>query len=130
MKRILFTLLMLIVFSVSASAQLHVYRGYAFAVREVPYQWSSWEKSNVTIYFDFDKSYLYIDSKYPQKYYIVEIAETYQSPTEVQISYFFRDETNDVGCARFWKSSDGTYIMYIEYANIEWRYLIKVVNKR
>lgn len=131
MKRFLFILL-LIISSVSASAQTWYFRTTAFAqsqkVNGYWKEWSSWQDSDMSLTMNLDNDVIKIYSPKPQTYKIYSNPEKgYDSDGDYKIVFKFIDQDGDYGTMWLLQRKSGASEVYIFFANIKWCYRVRRV---
>ena len=129
-KKILFVSFLLFSFQV-ADAQIKKYNAtsYSYKTYNCTYKvwsgWSEWIKCNVKVYVNFDTDVITIYSSKTQVYRVISSSDAYIDESNgVQVKFFVIDQDGDKGTLRIRVQDDGSYQLYVDFADIMWVYNI------
>lgn len=129
-KKILFVSFLLFSFQV-ADAQIKKYNATSYSYKTYNYTykvwsgWSEWIKCNVKVYVNFDTDVITIYSSKTQVYRVISSSDAYIDESNgVQVKFFVIDQDGDKGTLRIRVQDDGSYQLYVDFADIMWVYNI------
>ena len=122
MKRILIVLIS-IVLSISAFAEVQWYNSKSYAVKQVGYSWSNWQACDVNIKFDTNSDNILIYSNKTQYYKVTKYHGWRYENDGSQQAYFTANDYNGGWCTiRLRIETNGNSQIYVEYSNAMWVY--------
>ncbi len=127
MKKILIIAIVLIT-SITAFAERTYYRATHFSYKEGR-NWSKWETTNIGILYDDVDYNIFIDSKTPQIYHLIEfINEGYDEDGDYVKEYRFIDQDSDYGIIKFVsRNALKRNEIYIIFNNVSWLYVVELI---
>ena len=123
MKRVILGILMLFLFSITSFAQVINFRATSFAIKEIGYQWSDWNRCNILITFNLKTDKVVIYSNSIQVYKVLTQGQNFidESGGE-QVKYRVIDQDDDLGSMRLRVERNGNSQIYIDFADVSWVY--------
>lgn len=123
-----FVLMLMLIFSITCSAQVCKYKTTEFALRVLNQnntwsEWSDWQDSFCTVILDSKTKKITIQSHEIQVYTVTSIpTKIIDEDNCVQTSFKVIDQDGDKGIVRFRITTNGVKQMYIDFANVSWVY--------
>lgn len=125
MKRVVFSLMFLLLSAVAVQSQTYWYKATSFAIKFEGYDWSDWERVNVKIEFDLDDDFITIYSKETQVYKVREILEPPYDSDGEQVKFEVIDQDFDTGHLRLRIQDNGQSQLYVDFSDVSWVYNVK-----
>lgn len=129
MKRILLSILALILFSTTAYAQTFKYKTTDFAYKTYDFNtgiwsdWSDWESSDMLVVISLDREVINIYSEEMQEYDIFDYEGTSTDASGGESMTFNCVDRDGLRCnIRLRIQSDGIKQLYVDYNDIMWVY--------
>lgn len=132
MKRLLSTVILTVLVSVTCLAQVYTYRTTDYAYKQVNSStgkwsgWSDWQDSNMTMVINFNTDVVTIFSPTTQRYKITKfVREFTDNSGGKQVEFAFVDQDGDKGHMRLRIEKNGNSQVYVEFSNIMWVYNVR-----
>jgi hypothetical protein len=114
----------LILFITVCFGQTINFTGYEYKEKSSSWDWPySWERTRVPIALDLDHDRIFVDSRVPQVYDVVETLGTTYDQDGNKIVKFQCIDSRGLRCVVKYKNFyDGIYHLYIEFSDRQWVY--------
>lgn len=126
MRKFIIAFFMLMSFTLASHAETYWYKATSFALAEIRnnyYNWSDWERSNVSISIDLTNDVITIYSQVKQTYYVVSTEESGSDNSGGRfVRFYVVDSSRRRGNVRLRIESNGNSQMYIDFNDYAWCY--------
>lgn len=123
MKKILVSIVFIILGFVPIQAQTYYYKAFQFSCKETYGSWIDWQPTDILITINLSSDVVNIYSNKTQIYKIVKYVKNYTDTSGGrQIEFKFIDQDYDRGTMRLRTETNGNSQMYIDFANVMWVY--------
>lgn len=123
MKKILVSIVFIILGFVPIQAQIYYYKAFQFSCKETYGNWIDWQPTDILITINLSSDVVNIYSNKTQIYKIVKYVKNYTDTSGGrQIEFKFIDQDYDRGTMRLRTETNGNSQMYIDFANVMWVY--------
>ena len=121
MRKLLVSLIFLIVGVCAMNAQTLTLRAYAYCYKVTGYSWTDWQGSNVTVVLNTTSQRITIDSSSPQIIDYGSLTETDYGDYTLYEG-FGSDITYQIIGIKMYVYNDGTVVLKITYSDLEYKY--------
>ena len=135
MKKFILAVISVLFISISASyAQTIVYRTTEFASGQRNYRhvivWGNWQRSNLQLTIDWDRSIIRVYSQLPQEYQIYDVGQKYRDLDKGESIDCKAIDYDGLKCAiRLRVQDNGTSQLYVFYEDCAWVYNL-IIDRR
>ena len=130
MKKLSLLLLMILLTTITVSAENMIVKSIAFSMQKQENNkwgnWSEWEPSSLKIDIDLDKKIVKIYSSKTQVYNIVDFLGATEDNGDTTATFQFIDQDGDIGQLRMHERKNGRSEIYIDFDNVRWAYIVEI----